>query len=59
MKTKQTKIVKMNRTSDFWGTQEGVEVVVKREYFYNGEFHTKGIRLDNNEIVNLPSIFFN
>lgn len=56
-KAKTAKIYTMNRTSDFWETTEGVQVSVKREYFYNGESWVNGIRLDNNQLVKLPSVF--
>ena len=58
MKTKKQKSAVMNRTNSFFGVTKGVEVVIKRIYFYNGEHYLKGLRLDNNEIVDLPYIFF-
>jgi hypothetical protein len=59
MKTKQQKIATMCKTSDYWKTTEGVKVIVKKYYWFNGEVHLIGVRLDNNEIVDLPDMFFN
>ena len=59
MKTKQQEIATMSFTSDFWGTIKGTQVIVKRYYWFNGEYHLIGIRLDNNQKVDLPDVFFN
>ena len=31
------KVVVAKKTSDYWGTTEGQEMLVTRSYFYNGE----------------------
>jgi hypothetical protein len=59
MKTKEQKIVTMSKTSTYWNTTEGIKVIVKKYYWFNGEVHLIGIRLDTNETVDLPDMFFN
>jgi len=59
MKTKQQKIATMSFNSDYWNTTEGVKVIVKKYYWFNGEVYLIGVRLDNNEVVDLPDMFFN
>ena len=58
MKTKQQEIATMSFTSDYWKTIEGVQVIVKKYYWFNGEYYLRGVRLDNNEKVDLPDVFF-
>jgi len=59
MKAKQQEIAIMSFTSEFWGTIKGTQVIVKRYYWFNGEHYLVGTRLDNNQNVNLPDVFFN
>lgn len=56
--TTETKIAVAKETCDYWGTTKGRRMVVKKEYFDNGEFHLRGKWEDDGAPVDLPSVFF-
>lgn len=55
---RSTKHIKVYMASEYYGLILGREAILKKDYFYNGEGHYKGIWTDTKEKFECPSVFF-